>query len=99
MIGLAQVPNHVCQICGKEYYACNKCRKYNGYKLVVDKPDCYGVYLILTDYRQGVITKKEAEKKLRDNNITLTSLKKNKDNYIPEVYDKLVEVMTFAKDK
>ena len=96
---MANIANHYCQICGKGYYACNKCKKYNGYKLIVDTPTCYGIYLILVDYRQGVITQKEAEKKLRDNNITLASLKKNKDNYIPEVYDKLVEIMTIKASK
>lgn len=95
---MAQVFNHVCQICGTRYYACNKCKKYNGYKLVVDTPECYGIYLVMVDYRQGVITQKEAEKKLRENcNITLSSLKKNKDKYIPEVYDKLVEILTIRK--
>lgn len=92
---MAEVLNHTCQICGTQYYACNKCKKYNGYKLVVDKPECYGVYLVLVDYRQGVLTQSEAEKKLRTNcNITLATLKKNKDKYIPEIYDKLVEIMT-----
>ena len=88
------IPNHQCQICGREYYACNKCEKLNSYKLVVDKPECYGIYLILLEIRQGVLTMAEANDKLRDKyDLSLTSLKKHKADYLPEIYNKLTEIL------
>lgn len=89
--------NHTCIVCGKNYYACNKCEKANSYKVITDKPECFAVHLILTEYRQGVIDKAEAKKKLANKcGITQSVLTKNKSNYITEVYDLLADIVTVA---
>lgn len=89
--------NHTCQICGKGYYACDKCEKLNSYKIVVDTPACYGVYLVLTELRQGVIDQTEAQKKLKEQGLTLTVLKQSKTEYIPDVFNKLAEILRGKK--
>lgn len=40
-----RIPNHVCKICGKKYYACDGCRKYNSYKRDCCSIECYDKYV------------------------------------------------------
>lgn len=88
-----QQPNRTCQICGTPYYACHNCEKVNSPRIVTDKNECYFYYIILTELRQGVISKDEAKRKLIGIGCNLTSLKRNAQNFLPEVYDVLVDIL------
>lgn len=62
-----------CQICGNEYNYCFKCKKLDSWRAVADVPDCYSIYVILRDYREGVLTIKEATNKFAKIGITINS--------------------------
>lgn len=95
----SQHPNRNCQICDTSYYACNKCDTYASWKSVVDTPNCYAIYCVITSLNKGVITEIEASDQLRDLGINLQSLKKNKEKYKPTIYAKLEEILRMKKSK
>lgn len=42
-----QKPNHICRVCGKQYYACLSCDKINHWKSVACCPEHYVKYVDL----------------------------------------------------
>lgn len=56
----ANKPNHVCAVCGRQYYACRNCDKRNTWKSVCDTTRCYQVYLTSVQYTRGMIDKDTA---------------------------------------
>ena len=54
---MSQTPNHECQICGKKYYACDNCTKTGKPRSVSCSPNCYAIYLALTESRLNIIDK------------------------------------------
>jgi hypothetical protein len=44
-----------CQICGKEYNYCPKCRNIGSWRAIVDTHECYQIAMILIEYREGII--------------------------------------------
>lgn len=85
--------NKVCQICGIPYYACNKCNEIHSWRSVVDKPDCYKIYLILTEINQLIITEKEAAEEFRKVKLNLTTLKKRKSEFTESVYNRIYAIL------
>lgn len=85
--------NKVCQICGTPYYACSKCNEINSWKAVVDKPDCFKFYLILTELNQSIITEKEAAREFRNLELNLTNLRKRKIEFVEPVYRRLYDIL------
>ena len=51
--------NHTCQICDEKYYACNSCDKRHTWRSVVDTPECYQIYINITQFRLNITNKKE----------------------------------------
>lgn len=52
--------NAVCGICGRGYHRCAKCNTLPHYKNVTDTPECFKVYTVLREYRNGIISETEA---------------------------------------
>lgn len=59
--------NATCSICNTRYHVCNTCKSVKTLKpwrTITDTIDCYKIYMIIHDYKRGVITKESARKKL-----------------------------------
>lgn len=59
--------NATCSICGERYHVCNTCKSIKTLKpwrTITDTIDCYKIYMIIHDYKNGVLTKENARKKL-----------------------------------
>ncbi len=73
--------NKTCIVCGKTYTYCPNCSSYSKYPLwydLFDGENCYEIYDACASYRDKIITKENAKKKLDKcniNNITSTKLK------------------------
>lgn len=55
--------NHWCIICGKGYYACDSCdeiKSFRPWRKTADSIEHYQIYMILIQYRDGLISKEEA---------------------------------------
>lgn len=62
-----------CWICGKEYDACISCDKLNGWKRYTCSPEHYQIHVIISEYKQGIITAKEATEQFATYGITADS--------------------------
>jgi hypothetical protein len=60
-----------CAICGKEYNYCPSCEQHKGYRYYADTPECFQVFLILQDIREGIINETEAVERFNHIGITL----------------------------
>lgn len=56
-----------CSVCGTEYEGCGRCEKTHGWKFWVHKIEEYPIVVILNDYRGGVLDKKQAQEKFKEN--------------------------------
>lgn len=56
-----------CSICGIEYEGCVKCNRVHGWKFWVHKIEEYPIVVILDGYRSGVLDKKKAIEKFKEN--------------------------------
>lgn len=65
--------NTSCQICGKKYNYCSKCKELAGYRAVADSPECYQIYMVLRQYLEDIITESEATNMFSDIGITANS--------------------------
>ena len=90
--------NKVCQICGTPYYVCSHCNKINNWRTVADKPNCYQVYLILTELNQNTINEKEVVEQFHNIGVNLTTLKKQKSNYVESVYNRIYNILKNNKN-
>ena len=62
-----------CWICGKEYDACLSCKQINGWRRIVCSPEHYQIHQIISEYREGIITDKEAAELFSNIGITIDS--------------------------
>ena len=62
-----------CWICGKEYDACLSCKQINGWRRIVCSPEHYQIHQIISEYREGIITDKEAAELFSNIGITINS--------------------------
>jgi hypothetical protein len=70
---MAQV-NRICKTCGKEYYFCSHCEKTLNspqWMLMWHDINCKKVFEIASEYAQGRMTKKEANKELKSCNLNV----------------------------
>ena len=74
---MGQTPNHKCQICDTEYYACDSCTKSGKPRSVSCSPNCYSIYLALTESRLGIVDKEQSIKDFKNLGITTDTI----DNY------------------
>ena len=49
-----------CWFCGAEHDYCPTCGDTHGWKYVADTHEHYQIYLVMNDFRSGMITKEEA---------------------------------------
>lgn len=61
--------NATCQTCGSPYHVCRSCKEMNdsgifNWRANCDTPECFQIFLIVLDYRDGGIGKREAKKQL-----------------------------------
>lgn len=87
---MAKESNATCSICGRDYYVCNTCRStktLKPWRTIADTIDCYKIYMIIHDYKNGTITKENARKKL-DN----CTLPKTFQTHINEVIDEIMSI-------
>ena len=64
-----QKNNHICKICGAEYYACDGCDTRKTWRSFCDLPEHYQVYQILLMYSRKMISADEATETLEANGI------------------------------
>ena len=65
--------NNYCLICGKGYHVCHSCREirtFTPWRTIADTPNCYSIYLILSDYNGGSISKEHAREALLQCDLT-----------------------------
>lgn len=79
-----------CVICGKKYKACLSCKdqiKIKPWKSITDTIDCYKIFLAITQWNNGYISKDEAKKQLE-------SIKFNDKDLSESVRNKIKEIMS-----
>lgn len=67
--GAGRRPNKTCIVCGKAYHACKRCDELKNagllsWKANCDTPGCYQAYLVLSGYKSGEYSAKEAKQLL-----------------------------------
>jgi hypothetical protein len=80
-----------CKICGKKYEVCAESREKNSWKVLCDTSEHYQIFLLLTDYKAGNISKEYARERLAELGIK----KGYKDNFkknIKEIIDEILKV-------
>ena len=61
--------NAVCSICNNRYHVCNTCKSIQTLKTwrtVADTIDCYKIYMLIHDYKNGTLTKEDTHRKLAE---------------------------------
>ena len=67
---MANSPNHICQVCGSDYYACIGCNPSESWLRIACNPRHAQIYDICYKYARETYTKKQANEKLNDLKIT-----------------------------
>lgn len=86
---MGKITKATCVVCGKEYDVCLSCKDQNKIKpwrSIADSAECYKIFLVLTQYNNGYVTKEEAKKQLE----TITF---NKKDFKESVQEKINEIM------
>lgn len=60
-----------CLICDKEYNYCPHCKRYESWKMYTCCAEHYQIKLILTEFREGILTALEAKNKFQNIGIRL----------------------------
>ena len=79
--------NRICLTCGRTYDFCGSCPTSANlpmWKNIYDTEDCMGVFQVVSDYAQGVITKDAAKEKLSQYNLSVQYKEKIR-KYIDEI--------------
>lgn len=64
---MANELNAVCDICGSKYHVCMTCKStktLKPWRTITDTIDCYKIYMVIHDYKNGTLTKENARKML-----------------------------------
>lgn len=80
--------NAECLICGAKYHSCMSCREQKEIKPwrnITDTVEHYKIFLIVSDYNSGKITKEDAKSKLENVKYDIKSLKENIQKTISEI--------------
>lgn len=81
-----------CRVCGKEYDVCPTCasvRTYTPWRTICDTSQHYQIWVIVDQYKKGVIGKTAARKMLQRVRIKVGDAK----GYIPAVRDMIQEIL------
>lgn len=55
-----------CWICGAKHEYCDVCGKTHGWKYIADTHEHYRIYMIIEEFKRGVLTKEEAVDRLSE---------------------------------
>lgn len=78
-----------CVVCGSEYDVCLSCKdqdRIKPWRSIADSVDCYKIFLALSQYSNGYISKDEAKRQLGQ-------IQYNKNTLKEEVHAKVDEIM------
>lgn len=78
----------VCTVCGKTYKTCLSCKNLDvtkPWRSITDTVDCYKIFLIISQYNNGYITKDEAKQQLGAISFNKKDLKESVQNKITEI--------------
>lgn len=84
--------NSFCAICGNSYYYCHSCKdqaRLHPYKIHTDTSEHFKVFTVIRGYSVGLYTKEEANKLLK--NIDISDMNTYKDN-IKSVLDEILNI-------
>jgi hypothetical protein len=84
--------NATCSICGERYHVCNTCKSVKTLKpwrTITDTVDCYKIYMIIHDYKNNILTKENARRKL--NECTMPQI------FLPHIKAVIDEIMSHEK--
>lgn len=85
---MAKELNATCGICGERYHVCNTCKSVKTLKpwrTITDTIDCYKIYMVIHDYKNGILTKENARKMLDE-----CTLPKTFQSHIKVVIDEIM---------
>jgi hypothetical protein len=85
-----------CAICGTEYNYCPSCERNAGYKYYADKPECYQVFMVLSEVREGTLTETEAAEQFNQIGI---DTKYDFTKFIPSVADDIKRIVSKVDGK
>lgn len=78
-----------CIICGKQYTYCPNCANTHGWRFYTDSYEHYQIYMAITQYKDGFMTKEDARTILNGlgikSNSDLSNLKSNIAEYISKI--------------
>lgn len=83
--------NKICPICDKGYSHCNYCERIGSWKALVCSHECFQIYIILSEIREGTLTEKEVSEQL--NRLEITEEYANA-HFRPSVAKKVIEIIT-----
>jgi len=80
-------PNHICRICGLQYYACDSCDQKIGifWRGITCSLRHSEVYKTLIAFRDGQINKEEAAKLMREIGLTQGEI----NTFVPNIKEKI----------
>lgn len=79
---------NICTICNTEYEYCATCKSVKTLKpwrTITDTIDCYKIYMVIHDYKNGTLTKESARKMLDE-----CTLPKSFQSHIKVVIDEIM---------
>lgn len=77
-----------CIMCGNKYDACLSCKDkiaLRPWKTITDTVDCYKLFLIITQYNKGILSKESAKKQLSAIKYDFDSLKETDKSVIQTI--------------
>lgn len=83
-----------CAICDNTYSYCPNCANTHAWKFYTDTHECYQIFMVIMQYKKGLMPKDEAKGVLEHLGITLES---NFDNYRQSVAKTMKEILTVEK--
>ena len=89
---MSEVKKAVCIICGRQYDVCLSCKdqdKIKPWRSITDFAVCYKIFLAITQYNNGYISKEEAKRQLEE-------FKFNKSDLKDSVRAKVDEIMSVS---
>lgn len=82
--------NATCSICGKKYHMCVTCndvKSFMPWRTIVDRVNCYKIFLILRDYTNKAKTKEDVKADLENCDLSEINI------FIPEVKSVIEEIL------
>lgn len=80
-----------CAICDSTYSYCPNCATTHAWKFYTDTHECFQIFMIIKQYKTGLMLKDEAKQSLEYLGFTLAS---DFSKFKPDVADKIKEILT-----